>query len=137
MKNYYEQLKKLCNEKGTTVYAIEKATGVSNGCYRKWGKSSPSADKLIEIADLLGVSLDYLVGRNIKTQETPIEISESHRFAASTILEELPELFKEQRFVDTAKIYNELPDEYRERVCGMVIGIAVGLGLNIEKILER
>lgn len=72
MGNFYEQLKNVCKEHNTTIYAVEKATGASKGSFIKWRNSSPSMDKLIEIANLLGVSMDYLIGREIpQTKKSP------------------------------------------------------------------
>ena len=73
MKNFYVQLDKVCKQHNTTIYAIEKATKSSKGSFIKWRTSSPSADKLIEIADLLGVSMDYLLGREIPTTKKPFQ----------------------------------------------------------------
>lgn len=44
---------------------LSKATGISTGNISDWkkGKSFPSAEKLVLIADYLGCSTDYLLGR--------------------------------------------------------------------------
>lgn len=44
---------------------LSKATGISTGNISDWkkGKSFPSAEKLVLIADFLGCSTDYLLGR--------------------------------------------------------------------------
>ena len=85
MKNFYFQLDKVCKQHNTTIYAIEKATKSSKGSFIKWRTSSPSADKLIEIADLLGVSMDYLLGREIPTTKKTVPASELQKKLAERI----------------------------------------------------
>lgn len=114
MKDYYEQLRRICAEKGTTVYAVEKATGVSNGCYRKWAKSSPTADKLIEISNLLGVSVDYLLDHQVHDKPTGCDT-----------------LFKDQGYLEISKIYENAPsDEAREILKSKFIEAAKALGID-------
>ena len=50
---------------------------------------------------------------------------------------EMPDLLSEERFVNTAKIYHELPDELRERAYMLIYGMALGIGLNVDNILRR
>lgn len=56
---------KLCKERNTTVAALEKAAGLSNGSIWKWGnrsKKSPNADAVKAVATVFGVSMDELMG---------------------------------------------------------------------------
>ncbi len=133
MENFYEQLRNVCKEHNTSIYALEKATGASKGSFIKWRNSSPSADKLVEIADLLEVSMDDLIGRTIPQTKKAVPMERPE----TALTTEMPDLFEEQRFIDMAKIYNELPDEYRERACNLILGIAIGIGLNVDKVLGR
>lgn len=124
MKDYYEQLRKICAEKGTTVYAIEKATGVSNGCYRKWAKSSPTADKLIEISNLLGVSVDYLLGHEVESRPLIIE-----RPNFPTI--EFDKLIDDSRYLEITKVYAGAPnDEAKSFLKGNFIETAKNCGID-------
>lgn len=134
MENFYEQLKNICAEHKTTIYAVEKKTGSGKGSFIKWRNSSPSADKLIEIADLLGISLDYLVGRDIQKQEETANIIKRPDYELST---ELANLSKDKDFLNSAKLYNAVSDEYKKQICAYILGVATALGLNIAKILEQ
>lgn len=55
----------LLEKKNIKQSELSKATGISTGNISDWkkGKSFPSAEKLLLIADYLGCSTDYLLGR--------------------------------------------------------------------------
>lgn len=59
----YENIKRLCNEKGITISTLEKACGISNGTIGKWadGKSAPRVPTAQRIAEYFGVSVDELL----------------------------------------------------------------------------
>ena len=56
---------KTIDEKGLTKSKVAKDTGISSGNISDWqnGRSMPTAVKLDVLADYLGVSVDYLLGR--------------------------------------------------------------------------
>ena len=55
---------------------IERELGFGNGTMRKWDISFPSFDKVVAVADLINVSVDYLAGReNKKTEPTLLAYS--------------------------------------------------------------
>lgn len=54
----------LCVEKNTKPNAVAKVIGVSNSTCTKWKNGSiPNGEILLKLADYLGVSVDYLLGR--------------------------------------------------------------------------
>ncbi len=57
-------LMKILEERGM-ANKISKATGISSGNISDWksGKSSPNLEAIAKIADYLGCSVDYLLGR--------------------------------------------------------------------------
>lgn len=61
-----QRILKIINEKGVTEYRVSKETGISNSLFGKW-KARPtskiSSCNLVLIADYLGCSVDYLLGR--------------------------------------------------------------------------
>lgn len=61
----YQNFAKLKKEKNMTAYAIAKRTGIPESTFSDWkkGKSSPKLDKLIKIANCLGVPLEELIGQ--------------------------------------------------------------------------
>ena len=56
-----ENIKKLCELKGTTINRIEKECGLSHGAIRKWDEHPPSVWKVKQISDILGVTVDDLL----------------------------------------------------------------------------
>ena len=54
-------IKRLCKEKNTTIFALEKAVGLGENTVYKWAKSSPSVEKLKKVADYFGVTVDELL----------------------------------------------------------------------------
>ena len=57
----YEKIKVLCNEKGISICALEKAAGLGNGTIRGWKNSSPTIDKLQAVAKVLEVKVNKLI----------------------------------------------------------------------------
>lgn len=60
----YEIFENLLTMHKTTVYRVAKETGISATTFTDWknGRSTPKIDKLKKIADLFGVSLEYMMG---------------------------------------------------------------------------
>lgn len=65
MEKFKDIIQKLQKEKGYTKKFVWETLGVSNVTYWEYEKGTitPGYDKLIILADLYGVSIDYLVGR--------------------------------------------------------------------------
>ena len=59
----YEIFEKLLKEKGLKAADVTRATGIKSPVFSEWkkGKSRPNTDKLIKIADFLGVTVEYLM----------------------------------------------------------------------------
>lgn len=57
----YEKIRELAHKRNSSIPAVEKACGLSNGAISKWDISIPRADNLKKVADYLGVSTDYLL----------------------------------------------------------------------------
>ena len=61
-----ERRLQIMQDKGTTPYRLAKETGMTESLFSLW-KSNPSskiyAQNLVTVADYLGCSVDYLLGR--------------------------------------------------------------------------
>lgn len=61
---FWDILNKICKEKNLTPNSIAKEIGASNSTANKWKNGTiPNGETLIKISDYLGVSIDYLLGR--------------------------------------------------------------------------
>lgn len=59
----YEIFEMLLKKKGLKAADVTRATGIKSPVFSEWkkGKSKPNAEKLVKIANFLGVSVEYLM----------------------------------------------------------------------------
>lgn len=62
----YDNVKRLCWEKHTTICTLEKDCGIGNGSIGKWadGDANPRIGTLKKIADYFGITVDELLKDN-------------------------------------------------------------------------
>ena len=62
---FSERIKRLRKNKGLKQQELAEILGIKRNTYSDWenGKTEPSFENLIKLADLLEVSLDWLFGR--------------------------------------------------------------------------
>lgn len=70
---FVETVRDLCKSKQTSLTKLEAQLGFSNGYIGKWAKrpSSPPHDKLVEIANALGVTVEELTGEQKEPTPAP------------------------------------------------------------------
>ena len=56
-----ERIKEQCKKENTSMNALEKELGFGNGTIRLWDKKEPGSNKVIQVAEKLGVSLDWIL----------------------------------------------------------------------------
>ena len=68
----YEIFAKLLEEKGLKAADVTRATGINSPVFSEWkkGKSRPNTEKMIKIANFLGVSIEYLLTGNESKSNT-------------------------------------------------------------------
>jgi transcriptional regulator with XRE-family HTH domain len=60
------RISKCARDKGFTLAEIERACNFGANTIYRWDKNSPSLEKVLSVADLIGVSVDYLAtGKNV------------------------------------------------------------------------
>lgn len=78
---FVERVRCLCKSQKTSLTKLEAELGFSNGYIGKWAKrpTSPPHDKLVEIANALGVTVEELTGEQ---KENPPQQPQSEVDAA-------------------------------------------------------
>lgn len=115
--NIVESIKKLCKNSNIPVSQLEKEVGLSQGLVSKWMNTTPSLDKIIDIADYFNVSLDEVVGYNQYTNDDFLNIlykktsDKSIQWQSSKTINKDEEKVKE--YSCTAP-FDMLPDDVRE-----------------------
>lgn len=69
MENLYEKIQRLCDNRKITIAALERECGLGNATVKKWSNSVPSGDRLSKVADYFGVSVDYLLDRELTKKD--------------------------------------------------------------------
>ena len=87
---YYENFEKLCNLKNAKPSTVSKATGISTATLTSWkqGKYTPKQDKLQLIAEFFGVTVDYLM-----TAEDKSELSDKKYYINNETAEMADKIF--------------------------------------------
>lgn len=57
----YDKIKEIADEKGVSIYRIERDLNFSNGSISKWKTAVPQSTRLLKVADYLGVSYRVLL----------------------------------------------------------------------------
>lgn len=66
----YGRIKNLVDEKEMSIAEVERKANLGNGSIRRWDESIPTADKLYRVAEVLGISYEYLLlGEDQKQNE--------------------------------------------------------------------
>lgn len=112
-----EKIQEKCVEAGYKKTQVSTACGVGKDFFSNMGKGSfPSLDKIIKIADFLGVSIDDLIGRpthmtygNVTGNNSGNAGNTNCSFGAPTCSEEAQEIdhmLKSLSFKDRAQLMN-------------------------------
>lgn len=71
---FYDRLRALCKEKGTSLSAVLKELGLSTGSTGSWKRGQlPKGDILASLAEYLDTSIDYIIFGEYKTDLTDDE----------------------------------------------------------------
>lgn len=65
----YQKIKNLCEEKGISIYSLEKELGLSTGSVIKWHKSVPRIETLQKLSKYFDVSIEYFLDKGDETNE--------------------------------------------------------------------
>lgn len=65
----YENIERLCREKGISISSLEKALGLGNATIHGWNKSSPRVKNVKAVADYFGTTVDDLIREEVDDGE--------------------------------------------------------------------
>lgn len=117
----YEVFEKLMKKCGYSSYKVSVETGIAQSTLSDWktGKSTPKADKMQKIADLFGVSVEYLM-----TGNEPDTLSDNALSTANALL--ALNIANDQALSSALQKYFELSDSQKQYVVGLINLLAEG-----------
>ena len=117
----YEQIRDIAKSKGYSVNKLEKELGFARSSINKFNKNKPSVEKLQQIADLLDVSLDYLLSNADETvKEKAPELTARDERDIKKDLDSLREKLANKEFGPAAYDGQDIPEEDIDLFLGQV-----------------
>ena len=95
---FSERLKELRKQAHLTQVELASKLGIVQSSYADWerGKKKPTQDNLVKIAQVLNVSVDYLVGNSEGKVDELDKIELLFRMNSKGLTEEEKEIFKKE-----------------------------------------
>ena len=95
---FSERLKNLRKQAGFTQVDVANKLGISQQAYASWerGSKKPTQDNLVKIAQILNVSVDYLVGNLYETSDELDDIELLYRMNSKGLTDEEKKTFKKE-----------------------------------------
>ena len=95
---FSERLKSLRKQAGLTQVDVAEELGISQPAYASWerGVKKPTQENLVKIAQILNVSVDYLVGNSEEKADELDNIELLFRMNSKGLTEEEKEIFKKE-----------------------------------------
>ena len=89
---FSERLKDLRKQAGLTQVEVAEKLGISQPAYASWerGAKKPTQENLVKIAQILNVSVDYLVGNSEEKADELENIELLFRMNSKGLTDELP-----------------------------------------------
>lgn len=79
----FDRIKELAEKRGKSLPAVSADLKFSDNLFYRWKTSNPKASDLAKVADYFHVSVDYLLGREEKSEETLDETMTAYGFSDS------------------------------------------------------
>lgn len=95
---FSERLKKLRKQAQLTQVDVAEKLEISQPAYASWerGVKKPTQENLVKIAQILNVSVDYLVGNSVKTEDELDNIELLFRMNSKGMTDEEKEIFRKE-----------------------------------------
>lgn len=107
---FYDEMYRVCQEKGTKPTAVLRELDMSTGNISKWkGGTSPTVDVAKQIAKHLGVTLSYLCSPEDVVEVYPAEYAEW-----IAVIDRIPE-DRKAMCLDFLKTHMTIPEKYFDK----------------------
>lgn len=95
---FSERLKDLRKQAGLTQVEVAEKLGISQPAYASWerGAKKPTQENLVKIAQILNVSVDYLVGNSEEKADELENIELLFRMNSKGLTDEEKKVFKKE-----------------------------------------
>lgn len=81
----FDRIKKVAKSRGYSIAEVERKAGISTNYMYQWKKRKPNPETLKKVADVLGVSMEYLLG-NSKEEDEPGKIDLKDEMLKKTLM---------------------------------------------------
>lgn len=78
----FERINKLSKKRGLSLRAVAKKSGLGETTIYGWKNKNPDSSKLEAVASTLGVSVDYLLGKDSSSAKPKIDLADDDSFIA-------------------------------------------------------
>ena len=92
----YEQIRDIAKYKGYSINKLEQELGFARSSINKFNTNKPSIDKLQQIADLLGVTIDYLTTGKEDSEKEELALTAKDKRDITQILDQTREQLMSQ-----------------------------------------
>ena len=119
-----EILKQLRKQNGFTQKEVAQQLNVTAQCYQGYetGYRQPTPEMLCKLADIFGVSVDYLLGRETAQKNTALLEKDGISDVALNYIKEFEGIINEKRFRDFSKLYRAMNDLQKVYMLAYIIG---------------
>lgn len=126
-------LKELRMQNGYTQKQMAELLKITTNGYQHYelGTRQPPVDMLCKIADILGVSVDSLLGRETQpNKNTALVNKDGISDLALNYIKEFESIINEKRFRDFSKLYRAMNDYQKVYMFAYIIGFLNKAGVN-------
>lgn len=129
----YEIFAKLLAEKGLKAADVTRATGIKSPVFSEWkkGKSKPNTDKMIKIANFLGVSVEYLSTGIEPVNPPSTNLTSRDKRDINSIISDTEQLLRQDGLMFDGNPAS--PEEIESIISAMKIGMEMAKKKNKEK----
>lgn len=128
----YEIFARLLAEKGLRAADVTRATGIKSPVFSEWkkGKSRPNTDKMLLIANFLGVSVEYLMNGVEKEKPTLTKKDEK-------CIEKILDATREQLLSQEGLMFEGGQPATQEQIDSILSAMQIGMEMAKKKNKEK